>query len=104
MLSLVDYGSEVWVGTHGEGLVRMRGREMQTYRHADGLWGDTVWSLAVHDDRLWIGGSDGLGHSLLGGALDRGVDCRRDHAGHDASSTGIVFAPDAKNYRTRTMA
>ena len=61
---LVDHSGDLWIGTHGGGLTRMRGSRFTTYTSANGLSSDSV--LVLYEDkrqRLWIGTD--------GGGLDR---------------------------------
>lgn len=49
----------VWLGTP-EGLVWTDGAKWRCFTTADGLPGDTVWSLASRDRQLWVGTDCGL--------------------------------------------
>jgi ligand-binding sensor domain-containing protein/signal transduction histidine kinase len=56
-----DHDGNIWVGTIGEGLMRIGNRSETVYRASDILPDNTVWS--VFEDReknLWIGTQDGL--------------------------------------------
>ncbi|HET9765201.1 MAG TPA: two-component regulator propeller domain-containing protein, partial [Thermoanaerobaculia bacterium] len=55
-------GGELWVGTHGGGVHRLRGRRAAPYPQAQWERGAYVWSL-LFDRRggLWIGSGGGLG-------------------------------------------
>ena len=58
---LEDHEGNLWVGTFGQGLLRLAGRKLTSWRAADTLPDDTV--LAMFEDRernLWIGTQDGL--------------------------------------------
>jgi len=56
-----DRDGNLWIGTNGNGLVRMRGEQFDTLTVRDGLSNGFV--QALHEDRegsLWIGSNDGL--------------------------------------------
>ncbi len=53
--------STLWVGTLGQGLIRLANRRVESYRRSDGLSGDLV--NALFEDRegnVWVGTSNGL--------------------------------------------
>jgi ligand-binding sensor domain-containing protein/signal transduction histidine kinase len=51
----------VWIGTEGQGLLRLRGNDLRVFTAADGLPEDMVTSLlAMPDGALWIGTTRGL--------------------------------------------
>ncbi len=58
----VDADGILWIGTSGGGLSRYSGGTFTSYRIADGLPDDTIWSLASDpsDGALWIGTLRGL--------------------------------------------
>jgi signal transduction histidine kinase/ligand-binding sensor domain-containing protein len=57
----VDKDGELWIGTNGSGLVRLKRRIVRMYTRADGLPNDIAMAvLSSHDGRLWVGGNCGL--------------------------------------------
>jgi signal transduction histidine kinase/ligand-binding sensor domain-containing protein len=64
---LLDRKNTLWVGT-GQGLYRIRGRQVDHYGSSDGLSGDYVSNMGVYEDRegnIWV-------------ATSQGLDCFRD--------------------------
>ncbi|MFQ5629394.1 MAG: two-component regulator propeller domain-containing protein [bacterium] len=62
ILSLTLQGTELWVGTNGQGLAKFSNNGWKTYSMNNGLPHNRVWALAV-DKRLndvWAGTSNGL--------------------------------------------
>ncbi len=58
---LIDSRGTLWLGTVGNGLLRLRDGKVSQLTRADGLASDDVLSLAESPDgSLWIGTSDGL--------------------------------------------
>jgi signal transduction histidine kinase/ligand-binding sensor domain-containing protein len=58
---LEDRDRNMWFGTQGQGLIRLRGGKLDVFTTRDGLSSDRVWAL--HEDAqgmLWIGTEDGL--------------------------------------------
>jgi ligand-binding sensor domain-containing protein/signal transduction histidine kinase len=56
-----DRSGNLWIGTNGDGLVRMRGDRFEILTVRDGLSSGSI--LALYEDRegsLWIGSNDGL--------------------------------------------
>ena len=57
----VDKDGELWIGTNGYGLVRLKHRIVRMYTRADGLRTDIGMALlSSHDRRLWVGENCGL--------------------------------------------
>ena len=57
----VDRDGELWIGTNGYGLVRLKHRLVHMYTRADGLPHDIAMAvLSSHDGRLWVGENCGL--------------------------------------------
>ena len=62
-----DFDGNLWLGTNGEGLVRLKNRYTRMFTKADGLPGNvTETALRTSDGKLWVGSSCG-GLSLLDG-------------------------------------
>ncbi|MDB6034313.1 MAG: putative Two component regulator propeller domain protein, partial [Verrucomicrobiales bacterium] len=58
---LEDHDQNMWFGTQGRGLIRLRAGRFDAFTTRDGLSNDRVWAL--HEDKqgtLWIGTEDGL--------------------------------------------
>jgi signal transduction histidine kinase/ligand-binding sensor domain-containing protein len=52
---------ELWVGTNGNGLIRLKHRVVRMYTSGDGLPNDTTMAvLSSHDGKVWVGGNCGL--------------------------------------------
>ena len=52
---------ELWVGTNGNGLIRLKHRVVRMYTSADGLPNDVAMAvLSSHDGKIWVGGNCGL--------------------------------------------
>src|SRR6266446_1448269 len=52
---------ELWVGTNGNGLIRLKHRVVRMYTSGDGLPNDTTMAvLSSHDGKIWVGGNCGL--------------------------------------------
>ncbi len=52
---------ELWVGTNGNGLIRLKHRVVRMYSSADGLPNDIAMAvLSSHDGKIWVGGNCGL--------------------------------------------
>jgi signal transduction histidine kinase/ligand-binding sensor domain-containing protein len=52
---------ELWVGTNGNGLIRLKHRVVRMYTSADGLPNDIAMAvLSSHDGKIWVGGNCGL--------------------------------------------
>jgi len=52
---------ELWVGTNGNGLIRLKHRVVRMYTSGDGLPNDTPMAvLSSHDGKVWVGGNCGL--------------------------------------------
>ena len=62
VLSLLALDGELWVGTYGDGLYRLRdGHTLARYDHDDGLPNNHVRSLArARDGGLWVGTRQGV--------------------------------------------
>ncbi|MFT5586696.1 MAG: signal transduction histidine kinase/CheY-like chemotaxis protein [Cognaticolwellia sp.] len=60
---LVEMDGELWVGTYGEGLVRLaQGKEPLSLEHHDGLCDEMISHLYWNDsDQLWFNSNAGLG-------------------------------------------
>ena len=57
---LSDRDGDIWVGTNGNGLVRLKPRLIQVFSAADGLPDRPVSNvLTTHDGRLWTGSNCG---------------------------------------------
>ncbi len=58
-----DRDGNLWAGTYGAGLVRIRNGQVTVYKTRSGLAGDVVWALCEdHLGGLWIGTDSGLQH------------------------------------------
>lgn len=57
---LVDAKGRVWIGTEGAGLALWDGKRLTFFTTQDGLSGDTVRSLALDGETLWIGTDRGV--------------------------------------------
>jgi len=63
---------ELWVGTNGNGLIRLKHRVVRMYTSGDGLPNDTTMAvLSSHDGKVWVGGNCGL--SVLEGERFKGL-------------------------------
>jgi signal transduction histidine kinase/ligand-binding sensor domain-containing protein len=52
---------ELWVGTNGNGLIRLKHRVVRMYTSGDGLPNDIAMAvLSSHDGKVWVGGNCGL--------------------------------------------
>jgi ligand-binding sensor domain-containing protein len=52
---------ELWVGTNGSGLIRLKHRVVRMYTGVDGLPNDIAMAvLSSHDGKIWVGGNCGL--------------------------------------------
>lgn len=59
---LVDRERNVWVGVEGQGLVRVRRKQIQSFTRQDGLPHDQCLSVAEADDgTIWVGTQRSLG-------------------------------------------
>jgi signal transduction histidine kinase/ligand-binding sensor domain-containing protein len=57
----VDRDGELWIGTNGHGLFRLKHRVVHMYTHTGGLPNDIIMAvLAAHDGKLWVGANCGL--------------------------------------------
>jgi ligand-binding sensor domain-containing protein/signal transduction histidine kinase len=57
-----DSQTNLWIGTEGQGLKRLRNGHSDTFTRTNGLPSNNVSSLYIdHDDVLWVGTSGGLG-------------------------------------------
>ncbi|MFT3793077.1 MAG: two-component regulator propeller domain-containing protein [Rudaea sp.] len=64
-----DADGTIWIGTYGNGLVRIEHGAVSQYTEADGLFDDTVSCILPNaDGRLWLAGNRGIG------LLDRRID------------------------------
>jgi signal transduction histidine kinase/ligand-binding sensor domain-containing protein len=62
----MDRQNALWVGTVGQGVYRIYGREVDHFARSEGLSGDAVYALFEDSEgSLWV-------------ATDRGLDCFRD--------------------------
>ncbi len=83
-----DSSSNLWIGTQGGGLTRLRAGVFETFAARDGLPSDRVTELASDGSgRLWVGTDEGLvawenehavGSVLLAGEAVRALECARD--------------------------
>ena len=58
---MFDHDGNLWVGTIGKGLLRIRGNAVEHYDHTNGLSGDSVYAL--FEDRegiVWVGTTSGI--------------------------------------------
>ncbi|MCP5048123.1 MAG: hybrid sensor histidine kinase/response regulator, partial [bacterium] len=56
-----DRRGNLWIGTYGGGLTRMKDGKFTTYTTRDGLAHNIVWSLCEDSGgNLWVGTADGL--------------------------------------------
>ena len=56
-----DPAGDLWIGTDGSGLVRMRNGALTFFTKADGLFDDTIWSVLEDDqNHLWMTSNRGL--------------------------------------------
>jgi ligand-binding sensor domain-containing protein len=56
-----DREGNLWLGTVGDGLVRLQPRRLKTYTTRDGLAHDNVWSVCEGTDgNIWVGTGSGL--------------------------------------------
>jgi signal transduction histidine kinase/ligand-binding sensor domain-containing protein/CheY-like chemotaxis protein len=59
--SYADRNGDIWIGTEGDGVLRIRGEKLSVYTTKDGLLANTV--LSVYEDpfgNLWAGTTKGL--------------------------------------------
>lgn len=69
--SRADVADEIWIGTWGEGIVRMRNGKFATLSAAQGLGGDQVWAVHVDGEGsvwagTWNGGLNRLSERAFG--------------------------------------
>ena len=58
---LVTRGGDVWMGTKGSGLARLRGGALLSFGTEDGLPSNSITALCEDDEgNVWAGGGDGL--------------------------------------------
>ena len=58
---LADRDGGLWIGTRGQGLVRLYQGRIDRFTHADGLSGDIVYSLLEdREGNIWVGTEGGL--------------------------------------------
>lgn len=58
---LADRDGGLWIGTRGQGLVRLYQGRIDRFTHADGLSGDTVYGLLEdREGNIWVGTDGGL--------------------------------------------
>lgn len=55
----VDADGALWIGTNGGGLLKWHRRRFEHFDTSDGLLSNSVLSLEILGDRLWIGTEDG---------------------------------------------
>gem|GEM_PF-3435058 len=61
VLSVCEYKGAFWLGTFENGLIRLEGNSITVYTTDNGLLSNNqVFSLAVFDNKLWIGSFGGL--------------------------------------------
>lgn len=59
---LLDRERNAWVGVEGQGLVRVRPKQIQSFTRQDGLPHDQCWSVAeAADGTIWVGTTRSLG-------------------------------------------
>ncbi len=96
---LLDREESLWLGMRGGGLVRRLGHgEWLSWRKADGLLNDSVWStLNDRNGRLWVGTTGGLSIFAADGKLAHAWTSRNGLIGDSvfalaADPAGDVFA------------
>jgi signal transduction histidine kinase/ligand-binding sensor domain-containing protein len=56
-----DRDGDLWLGTNGHGLIRLKDRILQTFSTADGVATDVTRTvLSTSDGKIWVGGNCGL--------------------------------------------
>jgi PAS domain S-box-containing protein len=60
VLSACEYKGAIWLGTFGNGLIRIKGDKITTYNQNGFFNPSHIWALGVFDNKLWIGGMSGL--------------------------------------------
>lgn len=58
-------GSDLWIATAGAGLLRVRGDAVARVGRAEGLPGEHIAQMLIHEDTLWFGTGQGLFHVKL---------------------------------------
>ncbi len=79
-------GSTLWIGSYGDGLIRIRNGSVRRYDSSSGLFDDTVSCILPDaDGRLWLGGNAGV--AVL---LDRNIGERGPELITLSTSDGLV--------------
>ncbi|HXI31208.1 MAG TPA: two-component regulator propeller domain-containing protein, partial [Vicinamibacterales bacterium] len=71
LVSALDGAQQTWFGFPNSKLVRFRGDRVQTFSRDDGVGVGDVTAMFARNDRVWIGGTNGL--NLFVGGRFRGV-------------------------------
>lgn len=78
-----DRDGNMWFGTNGAGLIRLRNRLVRIFTQADGLWNDVVSTVfTTRDGTLWVGENIATGGKC--GGLAR-FDGQRFHTYEDTN-------------------
>lgn len=62
LLALLADGEDLWIGSQGRGLGRLRGSEVRWLSRGEGLCDQDVFSILAHRDRLWMSSNRGIFH------------------------------------------
>ena len=55
-----DEEGVVWIGTYGEGLIRVQGGRVRTISSSVGLWSDVIYAIVDEGPRLWLSCNRGI--------------------------------------------
>jgi ligand-binding sensor domain-containing protein/signal transduction histidine kinase len=79
--SFMDAEGNLWLGTGGDGLLRLRQPRLQTYGKREGLPHERLWSVcSSRDGDVWVGGDEGF--SRISG--DKAISFRPPEISNDA--------------------
>jgi signal transduction histidine kinase/ligand-binding sensor domain-containing protein/CheY-like chemotaxis protein/HPt (histidine-containing phosphotransfer) domain-containing protein len=90
---LEDDEGSLWIGSYGSGLLRMRDVKFVSAGHAEGLQGDSLWSITPRKaGGVWVGADGGVS-SYADGRFQHIAGPR----GHENVAARAVLEDDAQN-------